>query len=112
MIPTTLETAILDWISTRHPSLAAALATIDVDRRDHTGAGIFVHLSADAGDGWDRPPVEGPCIESPDLEHGGGSLLWLLRGVPACLELYAFGVTFPTSLADFELVGFDGSAAG
>jgi hypothetical protein len=37
------------------------------------------------------------------MQWGGGSLLWLVEGRPACLEIYAYGNHFPKSLKSFTL---------
>ncbi len=108
MRPTRLEHAVLEWIASRQPSLSARLAAPVVARREHTGVGLYVYLSAE-DDEWDRPPVDGPTIESPALEHSAGSILWLVRGAPQCLEIYAFGDRFPEHLDEFQLSLSDGS---
>lgn len=108
MQPDGLEKAILEWIARHQPSLAHRLATADVVKREHTGAGRYVDLSTDACTEWDRPPVDGPHIVSPQLESDGGSLLWLSGGKPHCLEIYAFGDHFPEDLVQFELFDSDG----
>ena len=110
MSPSPLESAILAWISSRKPSLFSRLATAEITRRDYTGVGFYVYLTPDTGQEWDRPPVEGPVIASRQLNEGGGSILWLSRGEPCCVEIYAFGDVFPEYLEDFELSGSDGRA--
>ncbi len=109
MQPTDLERSILDWISVGVPSLAVTLARAEIERRDYTGAGFYVYLAPDDQAEWDRPPVEGPTIESPSLEIGSGSVLWLANGRPTCLEVYAFGDRFAEDLDDFQLSGSDDS---
>jgi hypothetical protein len=104
MQATKLETVILDWIADRQPSLATRLKAVEIARREHTGAGRYVYLS-DEGPNWDRPPVDGPVIESPQLAMGAGSLLWLSQGEPHCLEIYAFGNHLPEVLDEFTLSG-------
>ena len=109
MRPTKLERAIFGWIAERQPLLAGRLKAVEVASREHTGAGRYVYLS-DEGPCWDRSPVDGPVIESPRLDMGAGSVLWLSRGEPQCLEIYAFGNQFPEILDEFTLSGSDGSA--
>ena len=105
-----LEQAILDWIAGRQLSLAGRISAGEVKRRVHTGAGFYVYLVGEVEAGWDRPPVDGPVIRSPQLDAGGGSTLWLSRGSPSCLEIYSFGNHFPEHLDEFELSSSDGSA--
>ena len=103
------QRSILDWVSANQPSLAGPLAVAKIARREHSGAGFYAYLVQDDAAEWDRPPVAGPTIESKDLEIGGGSVLWLVKGRPTCLEVYAFGDSFPEDLDDFELSGSDSS---
>jgi hypothetical protein len=107
MLPAKLEKAILDWISSRQPSLATRLATAEIARREHTGAGFYVYLSHQADTKWDRLPVDGPNIESSQLEFGAGSMLWLSHGEPCCLEIYSYGNHFPEHLDEFKLSSSD-----
>jgi hypothetical protein len=104
-----LERSIFDWVSADQPSLAALLSVAKIARREHSGAGHYSYVVPHDDAEWDRPPIAGPTIESKDLEIGGGSLLWLVKGRPACLEVYAFGDNFPRVLDDFKLSGSDGS---
>lgn len=108
MQATKLERAIFDWIADRQPPLGARLKAVEIASREHTGVGRYVYLS-DEGPDWDRPPVDGPVIESPQLGMGAGSVLWLSQGEPHCLEIYAFGNHFPEVLDEFTLSGCDGS---
>lgn len=66
-------------------------------------AGLF-----DEGPDWGRPPVDGPVIESPQLDMGACSVLWLSMGEPHCLEIYAFGSHLPEVLDEFNLSGSAG----
>lgn len=106
MRATRLETAIFEWIAVRRPPLASHLRNVEVVSREHTGSGLYVFLDEE-GPSWDRPPVDGPVINSPQLDIGGGSVLWLCRGEPHCLEIYAFGNHFPEDLDEFDLAGSD-----
>ena len=108
MQATALEQAILEWIGARVPSIDG-LEDADVLRREYTGAGFYAYLAPESAAGWDRPPINGPTIEGPGLEFGGGSMLWLSQGQPSCLESYAYGSHFPKQLDGFELSGSDGN---
>ena len=103
MQPTDLEKAILRWIADGSPLLAGPLARATIARRDHTGVGFYAYLSLDETAEWDHPHIGGPTIESPNLDMGGGSVLWLVNGTPSCLEVYAFGDTFPEDIDEFNL---------
>lgn len=105
---TKLEKAIFDWIADRNSALASRLRDVEVASREHTGVGFYIYLFEEGPD-WDRPPVDGPVIESPQLDMGAGSILWLSEGEPHCLEIYAFGNHFPTVLDKFHLSGSDDS---
>ncbi len=100
---TPFERAVLEWIARRTPGLAVRLRSAAPVQREHTGAGFYLRLVPDGDAGWDRPPVDGPTIESPSLPSGGGSLLWLVGGEPACLEVYSHGDAFPEMLDRFRL---------
>ncbi|GJL93526.1 hypothetical protein [Hyphococcus sp.] len=97
---TSLEKSILAHIAESHGYLADALALDHCSSREYTGHGFFTNFSEVQSDGL---PISGPIIESPELEHGGGSLLWLAGGVPCCLEIYAFGHDFPEQISSFAL---------
>ena len=104
MHATKLEKAIFNWIAGRNPSLAPRLKQVGVASREYTGVGYYVNLLRERLD-LDRPPVDGPVIKSSQLDAGAGSMLWLSKGEPACLEIYAFGNNFPAVLYDFHLSG-------
>lgn len=108
MKATALEKAVLEWIRAREPSIGG-LEDADIQGRECTGAGFYAYLAPESAAGWDRPPINGPTIEGPGLEFVGGSILWLSRGRPNCLEVYAHGSHFPEHLDDFELSGSDGN---
>ncbi|MEZ5980339.1 MAG: hypothetical protein R3F34_19300 [Planctomycetota bacterium] len=99
--PDDLESAVLAWIAQRH-GLALDPSSLRVEHRESTGAGRSTSFRSDSTT-WDRPPLEGPTITSPELEFGAGSLLWLVAGEPACLELFAYGATLPGRLTPFGL---------
>ncbi len=98
-----VERAIFDWIGGRQPDLAIQLRAAAIDRREYTGHGCFVYLSSEADQGTDAPPIDGPDLVSPRLEHGAGCILWLLRGDPHCLEIYGYQELFPEELDSFEI---------
>ena len=118
MRATDLERAIFDWIAARNSSLAADLAGASIVKRENTGAGSYTFLGLLREGVWSEAIPdelrfenhwEGPTITSPELELGGGSLLWLSGGRPACLEIYVNGTEGdPEKVRTFELGDLDG----
>mgnify|MGYP003631848663 FL=1 len=98
---TQLERAILCWISKRNPHLTKSLQSIVPTARQHTGAGRYVEFGTPERR-W-RGHVDGPTYQGKGLEHGGGSILWLADGEPACLEMYAHGNDCPEVIEDHVL---------
>lgn len=111
--PTTdFERALLDWIRERAEGeeLRAQLASAEVVGREYTGVGAYLSLAVPEGvdrielggakgdSSGPRRTVSGPELESPDLVHGGGSILFLEDGRLSFLELFAYGESFPNSL--------------
>jgi hypothetical protein len=82
------------------PALASQVEGLVVTKREYTVVGWYTDLAvpADAprstGPYADRGSLEGPCFEHPEIDLGGGSLLWFEDGRLACLELYANGDRF------------------
>jgi hypothetical protein len=102
MQPTPLERDILSWIAARNPSLANAISRTTVHYRLRASA-FFTYLT-DEGSDWDHPPIDGPVIVRSGDGLLGGSILWLISGQPACLEVYALGdENFTEELDGYEL---------
>jgi hypothetical protein len=106
-----LERDILQWIVARAKShsLKEQVARAKVAARQHTGSGAYVDL-------WVPPdspevpaielsgnPLDGPTIESPALEAGAGSLLFVKDGRLSLIEIFSYGSSFPESLDQYEL---------
>ncbi len=49
-------------------------------------------------------PISGPGIESEDIHHGGGSLLWGRDGYIDCLEMFAYGDYFKEQVINYKLI--------
>ena len=49
-------------------------------------------------------PINGPDIESEDIEFGACSLLWGKNGYINCIELAAFGSFFKEHVKNFKLI--------
>ena len=101
-----LEQALLEWFEAHHPDLGG-VAGLEVARREYTGAGFYAYLRSEDSGELDHPPISGPLIESSQLAAGGGCLLWLSARNPVCIEVYAYGDSFPEDLAEFKLVDPD-----
>jgi len=112
--PTALEADILRWLSRHceHAAIAAQARVAVVTKRDYTGAGYFVGLSVPESaerlaTGEDVAPIPGPYIESPELEHGADTVVFLANGVIETLEIFSYGESFPERLSEHTLKGID-----
>jgi hypothetical protein len=101
---TALELDILKWISENQPSLAADIAQVNLVRRTPAAA-FYSYFIADERR-WDRLFIDGPTIWT-GRDCQGGSILWLVDGRPACLEVYSFSEGFTEDLEGYELAGPD-----
>lgn len=108
-----LELAILDWLKSAYPNseLAAQVASARFVKRKWTGVGFFTYLKVpkqlkpiNLGDFGGRWPVDGPGLNSIDIEYGGGTIVWGENGYMDCIEMYAYGNFFNETVKDFELV--------
>lgn len=105
-----LERDVLGWIAARSndPALKSQLQAVNVVSREFTGCGSFTDLRpADASLRTSYREVSGtqcPQIESPDLEYGGGAVVFFEDGIAAKLELYSYGDTFPPDLREWRLL--------
>ena len=109
---TTLEKDILRWIvdHCEDPTLRTQLGCVEVTRRDYTGHGLFVYLSVPTNilpisgeESEDVTPIPGPNFTSPQLQHGGGSVIFITDGFVDCLEFYGYGESFPQEITAYEL---------
>ncbi len=104
---TKLEKDILEWIAAHcdDKALATQCCMATVVSREHTGVGVYVNLELpDSAPACDivRSPMH-PYIESPQLEAGGGCVLFLENGRVSTLELYAYGDSFPDEMEEYSL---------
>ncbi|MBU6321318.1 MAG: hypothetical protein KGI78_00475 [Patescibacteria group bacterium] len=108
-----LEKAILKWCSEKYEdsALTSQLVSASFKKREWTKVGFYTYfdvprtLQPVASISMARRgfPITGPFIESPDIEFGGGSLLWGKDGYIDCLELYANGGSFKEHVGQFHL---------
>lgn len=52
----------------------------------------------------DHRSMPGPSIESPQLEHGADTIIFVRDGVIECMEVFSYADTFPETLDDYQLV--------
>jgi len=78
-------------------------------KREYTGVGAFVEMthSTDVPKIQERlneiNPYPRPFIESPHLDPGGGTVLYVNAGIIETLEIYAYGEKFPETLEQYTL---------
>jgi hypothetical protein len=101
------EHAVLQWLRDHaDPQLAVLLSSCRVVGREHTGVGLYLDLESPPVESRAsvESPVSGPDFQSPEIPHGGGSLLFLTDGRPTLLEIYTYEATFPEhGLEEFTL---------
>jgi len=102
-----LELAVLDWISenTSNRALKSQLKTATLKKRSWTKVGFHVDIAVDrdCAEIDVKFPIQGPSIESPDIEHGGLSWLWGNLGYVDSIELVAYGSYFNEGIRQFTL---------
>ena len=107
-----LEKAVLNWLSHHYTDhrLSLQLDAAQFISRDWTGVGFFTHFAVpkelepiDIKQFKGAFPIQGPSLDSPDIEYGGSSILWGENGFIDCLEMYAFGDFFHETVTEFEL---------
>ena len=100
--------AVLDWIANHSPdeSMREQLRHVEAMDREFTGVGSFTGLRVrtDAPRVGFRVAPACPLIQSPQLEHGGGSVLFFEDGHAVMLELYAYGDSFAEDISEWRLV--------
>jgi hypothetical protein len=105
---TPLERGVLDWIArnSNDDRVREQLQHVKATSREFTGVGSFTDLCVPA----DAPCVDfrvspvDPYIESPQLQHGGGSVLFFEDGHAATLELYAIADVLSEDITDWRLL--------
>jgi len=101
-----LERAILRWIRerTKDAQLRAQLVKCELGSREHTGSSRYTSFLVPSEMAECKvEKIDGPSIDSPKLEGGGGCILWCAEGRVDTLELFTTGDTFPEHLEEFEL---------
>lgn len=82
---------------------------IEIRSRRLTGVGFYTDLKVNARlralTAAERPagPLSGPEIESPQIPHGAGSLLWPHESGIHTLEVFTYVDPFPDDLQVFRL---------
>lgn len=106
---TPLERDVLIWIAdhTDEESLRRQCIDAKLHHREFTGVGCFTTLEVDPN----SPKATGrvyseilPTIESPELQHGAGTVLFCEDGLINTLEFFTYGETFPEELHSWRLV--------
>ncbi len=105
-----LEKAILNWITenSKDPSIVAQTKAAQFVERKRTNVGFYVKLAVPEGLGiigsiGKKTVVNGPGIESEDIEFNGGSLIFCEKGYLDTLEIYANGSFFKENVTNFKL---------
>ena len=120
-----LEKAIFEWAENKYKDerLTAQLQAAILRERRWTKVGFFVYIDVprtlepidiarigsqvNTNKGvitryeW---PIEGPILESPGIEHGGGSVFFGKNGYLDNLEIYSFGDKFDENLDEFKFL--------
>lgn len=107
-----LELAILNWFRDHYESesLLAQISAAKFKNRKWTKVGFYVDLDVpaesspiDLNDFQGHWPINGPDIQSDDIEHGGISMLWGKEGRINCIEMAAIGSFFRERVKQFVL---------
>ncbi len=106
-----LEKAVLNWIAgnSKDPNVIAQIKAVQFVERGWTKVGFYVKLAVPEGLGIigsieKRTVMNGPSIESKDIEFGGGSLIFCEKGYLDTLEMYANGSFFRENVTDFNFL--------
>ena len=97
----TLESAVLAWLAEANLELRQQLQHAQVSEREFTnGGGVFLHLTlpSDASplpNCSDAEWIDGPAIESPELQSGALVTLWLTGGQVSSLEIWSCASDYP-----------------
>jgi hypothetical protein len=108
-----LEQDIFQCIRGEYPKsrLAIQLASTKLVNRRWTRVGFYVDFEVDKSlpklkmeDYGGSFPINGPGIESDEIHHGGGSLLWGKDGYIDRLEMFAYGDYFREEMKSYKLI--------
>jgi len=97
-IVTTFENALLEWYRNHSDGrVRELLARCTVGDIEYTGVGLFMTLTVPAcpAGPTDVDVVSGPEIESPEIPHGAGSVLFVSDGIPETIEVFTYAAKFP-----------------
>lgn len=109
---TEVERAILDFVAKENPDpeLIAQIESLEVASREHTGVGLYTNFEFRNRDyarriSSPRVPYPGPNLNSPDLEHGAGSVVWCGDdGFLSCIEIFSYSDQYPEGDFDFSIM--------
>ncbi len=96
-----LESAVLAWLAQAFPELRQQLQHAQVSEREFThGGGVFLYLSLPSEarplpGSSDAEWIDGPAIESPELQSGALVTLWLTGGQISSLEIWSCASDYP-----------------
>jgi hypothetical protein len=107
-LPNPLEAALLRSIAEyyQHPALAAQISACRITLREYSGCGFFATLAVPTDISViiaDERVFSGNDIESPELPHGAGSVLFTQNGRLHFLEVFAYADGDPAALDSFTL---------
>lgn len=112
MVMNQLEEDILAWMSSKSSSEAFATQAqvLKVTNREYTGVGCYTDFEIPTERNVQpirghSQPYPGPHIEAAELEAGAGTHLWIQDGFITCLEIFAYGNSFPEDLTEYKLKG-------
>lgn len=102
-----LEQAVLNWVSEHYSNsaLTAQIATATLTTREWTKIGFHIDITVDRScSAVDVSfPINGPEIQSSEIENGACSLIWGNNGYIEAIELAAYGDYFNEVVNQFSL---------
>jgi len=102
-----LENAVLGWFQIKFPDtiLSQQITTAKFSRREWTKVGFYVYFTVNTQiEKLDcEIPINGPNIESKDIEYVGITMLWANEGYIHCLEMASCGHYFREKIQKFTL---------
>jgi hypothetical protein len=103
---TSLERDILRWFAenNRDGALAQQCDTVVLKQREYTGVGFFLTLEVPKSLPRCTSPLIEPHIESGELEHGAGAILFVKDGYLELLEIYSYAGPIPQELNQYRLL--------
>ena len=108
---TKLEKDILQWIheNEEDPVIQNQILAAKPAKREFTAVGMWLHvelegtLKAVEDSEGDVSPIPGPVIESPELEQGAESVIYITNGFFDTMEIFTPTTSFPKELFQYQL---------